>query len=203
MTATIGPASTPAPGIAPAQPQDATVEAAAHEAAAGSDAAGGHPLAKLGMGDLHQFVQAFAPPGSGHDAPTLLAPFQAPPQGGPQGPQSGPGIPLYDTQKPGGPNAEVAVPKPKPPVDLALMEKMNTAVQKFDLRKAPGTDEKSHDDMRDAKGHFKAATDALKAATTRRPADHFKALGLPLPNRPSDWGLTARKAPPRSCWACA
>lgn len=192
MTATIGPACAPAPGIAPAQPNDSTADTASapSEGAGAESVSSEHPLAKLGIGDLHRLVQAFAPPGAGQTS-TLLAPFQAPPQGNPQGPQPGAGVPLYDTQKPGAPGTELAA-APKPPFDMAVMEKMNAAVQRYDLRRTPG-DDKVRDDVRDAKAHFKAATDALKAGDYKTAANHFKALGLPLPSRPSDWGLTARQ----------
>jgi len=79
-------------------------------------------------------------------------------------------------------------------MDLQQMEKLNAAAQSYDVRKAPGNDEKLRDDLRDAKRHFKAATDALKAGDYKQAANQFKYLGFPLPLRPSEFGLRPQQA---------
>lgn len=190
MTATIGPACAPAPGIAPAQPNDSTADtASAPSEGAGADSVSGeHPLAKLAIGDLHRFVQAFAPPGAGH-TPTLLAPFHAPPQGGtPTLP--GAGIPLYDTQQPGGPGQQLPAPvKPAPPMDTAQLDALNRKVQQYDIGKAPKDEDLRHA-MKSAKSHMQDATDALKAGDYKKAEFHLRHLGLPLPRANSGERLT-------------
>lgn len=149
------------------------------------DSTGGeHPLAKLGLGGLH-------PSALPDDVTRLLAPFQ-PPMTGPR-PTAGPV--LYDTQGPGSQGGpQLAAPaKPGAPMDLQQMEKLNAAAQSYDVRKAPGNDEKLRDDLRDAKRHFNAAFDALKAGDYKQAANQFRYLGFPLPLRPSEFGLTPQQ----------
>jgi hypothetical protein len=186
MTTTIGPGSTPMPAAAPAQPNDGAADASANaqgETHAAEHTSTEHPLAKFAPGELHRFVQAFAPAGAhtGAEAPTLLAPFQAPPQPGPLGPHAGPGIPLYDTQRPGAPAPQLAAPlKPAPPMELGQLETLNTAAQRYNISKAP-KDEDLQRDLGTAKLHLKAATEALRAGDYQKAAGHMRALGLPLP----------------------
>lgn len=185
MTTTIGPASTQPTAIAQTQPHDATVDAAAaahDDATAAPQAASEHPLAKLALGDLHRFVQAFAPTTAnpGNEVPTLLAPFQAP-QAGPKGPNAGAGIPLYDTKQPGGPGQQLPAPaKPAAPMDVQQLDALNRAVQKYDMGKSP-KDEDLREALGSAKAHMQAATDALKAGDYKKAENHLRQMGLPLP----------------------
>ncbi len=172
MTTTIGPTPTPLPSIAPEQPQDTTHDAAATHGgtALAETAAGEHPLAKLAAGDLHRFAQG----------PTLLAPFQAPPQAGPQ-PGPGSATPLYDTKDPNGPGPQLAPPvKPAPPMELRQLEALNKKAQDYDINKAPKDDDLRRE-LQQAKGHLKAATEALSKGDYKKAANEMRHLGLPLP----------------------
>ena len=120
MTATIGPASTPAPGLAPSAPHDdaamqAAVDTAADTAPSGD---GEHPLAKLGIGDLHRLVQAFAPPGSTRRRRRCWHRFKRRRRPGPRGRSRAP-APAVRHQDPNGPGPQVAPPvKTAPPMEL-------------------------------------------------------------------------------------
>ena len=146
---------------------------------------GEHPLAKLGLGDLHPF----ALPG---EATQMLAPFQPP--AGERRPAAGPVL-YDDKQGPGSQGkTELAAVKPGLPMDLQQMEKLAATAKAFDVRSSPIKADKMLDDLKDAKRHFQAALDALKAGDYKQAANQFRYLGMPLPPNPSDWGLTPRQA---------
>lgn len=186
MTTTIAGTSSPTAGIAPLPHDDAADPApVAHDGAAPAEAAAGErPFGKLGLNDLHQMVQQFAAftPGHGNGVGTLFAPY--PPQANPKGSHGTPGmgIPLYDTQGPGGAQGtQLAAPvKPGVPMDARQMEKLNEIAQKYDLKKSPKDDD-LRDGLRQAKAHMQAATVALKAGDYKQAENQLRHLGFPLP----------------------
>jgi hypothetical protein len=89
------------------------------------------------------------------------------------------GVPLYQSQGAGSTARQptAAPAKPGKPIDVAQMEAMNRRVQSFNVARSPV----DHQQLQDAQKHFQDATDALKAATTRRPRPELRTLGFPLP----------------------
>ena len=197
MTATIGPASTPAPGIAPAEPQDATAESTRQHTkrppAATRRAATRWP--SWAWGTCTSSCRR-----SRRQAPAMTRPrcwrrFKRRRRAARRARSLGRAFRCTTPRSPAVPNAELAAPKPKPPADMKLMENdEHRRAEVSTCAKAPGTDEKVA--RRHARrqtplqgGHRRAEGGRLQDG--RRPFQGTS--GLPLPNRPSDWGLTARQ----------
>ena len=166
---------------------DDTGTPAAEATAPSEQAAGAHPLAAFGTNQLHPLVQQFAAFTPEH-ANTWLAPYGPPPETPGAGAPRNTGIPLYDTQGPGGaPGPQLAASaKPGKPMDLQQLEALNKIAQKFDIGRSPvSSDPMRADDLRAAKHHFQAATDALKAGDYKKAEQALRQLGFPLPSRES------------------
>jgi hypothetical protein len=64
-------------------------------------------------------------------------------------------------------------------MDLGQMEALNRTAQRYDISKSPKNDD-LRDDLRNAKAHFKEATEALKAGDYKKAEQHLRQLGFPV-----------------------
>lgn len=181
--------STPHPGIAPATLEDQVDSAreTGPQATFGEPMEGEHPFAKFGPNDLHPLARPFT--GFGPEFGGM---------GQPRGPQGDPygATRLYDTQGPAGSQGpQLAAPPAKPgkPMELGQLESLNTIAKRFNVDASAATrDPVVADDLRAAKQHFQAATDALKAGDYKKAEQELRALGFPLPRDTAMGMLPAR-----------